>query len=263
MSYVKKQWNEGDLIDSASLNNIENGIEDLEGRVTELELPGTETTSSIPLHIETLYGGSGVYHDLGQLKAYYSDRYYISPGDEPYILITNESTGIVEPRGVFDIYLLPTSSGSADDMSFSPKYCWESGTLKILDSSSFSFEGLELFLEVLSRRIESNAYQKFSCNLTYSSETGIYSGSGEVMSTCYYTCSFDPKTLTCEVSFSSYHTMFEGYEVFSVDIMPKNKSYIPSGYKSFIPLGSNKKHFIYGDLFSSELICENTYKTPE
>lgn len=265
MNYVKKQWNEGDLIDSASLNNIENGIEDLEGRVTNLEASGAETTSSIPPCIGTISGKrSGVCHDLGQLKTYYSNDYELCPYpyDEPYIFISNESAGIVEPRGSLDIYMLPDSSGTAEDMSFSPKYYNESGAVENLAPSSFNFDGLELFLEVLTRS-PNKYFLKFDCDLTYSDETEIYSGSGEVLSTCDYTCSFDPKTLACKISFLSSRSDFKGYEVFGVDIMPKNKSYIPSRYKGFIPLGSNKKHFIWNSSCSSELICENTYKVIE
>lgn len=256
MNYAKKQWNEGDLIDSASLNNIENGIEDLEGRVTELELPVLFGASNYTL--------SSVYHDLGQLKTYYSDDYELCPKNEPYVFITNESMGIVEPRGLFSIYTLPDSSGTAEDMSFSPKYYNASGAVDNPAPSSFDFDGLELFLEVLARSTGPDTFfKKFVCDLAYSGETGIYSGSGEVLSTCNYTCSFDPKTLICKMSFSSSDLDFRGYEVFGVDIMPKNKSYIPSRYDGFILPGSNKKRFIQGPPRSSELICENTYKVIE
>lgn len=265
MAYVKKQWNEGDLIDSASLNNIENGIEDLEGRVTELELPGTETTSLVPPFMHsTGTPGKGVCHDLGQFKAYYSNNSNLFPEDAPYISITNESSCIVEPRGVFSIYLLPDSNDTKEDMSFSPKYYnVQEETYLSFSTRSFDFDGLELFLEVLLKPVHLSSFAKFVCDLTYSSETGIYSGEGTALSTCDYTCSFDPKTCTCKLSFPSWKT--SRYEVFGVEIMPKNKSYIPSvSNSSLIPLGSNKKYIIYGHVpYSSELICENTYKTPE
>ena len=228
-----------------------------------------KTTDSIPPHIgSTSNSSAGVYHDLGQLKTYYSNNYELCPSDEPYIFISNESTGIVEPRGVFSIYMLPTNSGTAADMSFSPKYYYTAYTGEEvqanLDSRYFTFDGLELFLEVLSKPVVPNTiFEKFVCNLTYSNETGIYSGSGEVLSSCYYTCSFDPKTFTCKISLSSYHPDFRAGEVFGVDIMPKNKSYIPSRYNGFISLGSNKKYFLWRSLYSSEPICENTYKVTE
>lgn len=225
-----------------------------------------KTTDSIPPYINDVNSrGVGACHDLGQLRTYYSDGRDSCPRNEPYIFISNESAGIVEPRGLFDIYMLPTGSGAATDMSFSPKYYNELGAREILDSHYLNFDGSELFLEVLLRGVgEYKGFLKFYCDLTYSNETGIYSGSGEVLSTCNYTCSFDPKALTCKVSLSSWEYYSSGYEVFGADIMPKNKSYIPGSYNGFIPLGSNKKHFTSsGHLYSSELICENTYKVIE
>lgn len=235
-------------------------------RIIQESITQPKTTDSIPFHIDNPTGTSGaVFHDLGQLKTYYSSDFGHCPNNEPYVSITNESVSIVEPRGLFSIYTLPDSSGTAEDMSFSPKY-YRSGVAYDLDSHYFDFNGLELSLEVLLRRVEESStnFLKFDCDLTYSYETGIYSGSGEVLSTCNYTCSFDPKTFTVKLSLSSWEYFRSFYEVFGVDIMPKNKSYIPATFYGFIPLGSNKKYFISsGSPCSSELISENTYRIIE
>lgn len=236
-------------------------------RCLQIIQEGLKSTGSItvPSYISSLTEAS-ICHDLGQLKTYYSDIANKGPDNEPYISITNESLGIVEPRGVFSIYLLPTSRGAVEDMSFSPEYYDESGEYRLSsDSNDFDFEGLELILEILLMR-DSQNFKKFTCELTYSNETGLYSGSGERSCTYDYTCSFDPKTCACTISFSYSGDVLGGYGVFGAEIMPKNKSYIPSTYyNGFIPLGSNKKYIIdnlWARVHSSEMICENIYYLP-
>lgn len=195
---------------------------------------------------------SGV-KEIGQLKTYLisdvSSTYWDSDLKvEPFYFITGTSSGgLWEPRGLMEIYMLPTSNKSQlDDLEFEMDYRnSDSELLNLGDLSSFNPDHQALIaLCYLKTPEDPKISQRLSLSLSYSEETGLYIGSeANVSSTYSYTCSFDPKTWKFTVSISRgstshYFGDILGKEIVGVSVQSKNQFYIPAGVTDGRPAAS-------------------------
>ena len=224
--------------------------------------------------------------EVGQLKTYLISAVSSTYWDrdlkvEPFYFITNTSSGgFWEPRGLMEIYMLPTSNKSQlDDLEFEMDYRnSDSELLNLGDLSSFNPDHQDLIaLCYLKTPEDPKISQCLTLSLSYSEETGLYIGSeANVSSTYSYTCSFDPKTWKFTVSISRgstshYFGDILGKEIVGVSVQSKNQFYIPAGVTDGRPAASyylndapyKRNIVVQAESYESKITNEYSYTLTE
>ena len=283
-------WKDDELITKELLQTIEDKLRisltktDLLNYLFLAYLTAEEETpeeNPFDLFIDSIGSSYGTAKEIGQLKTYlvqgFGDMDSYGPKEEPFYFITNTSLGgLWEPRGLMEIYLLPTSNKSQlNDLEFEMDY----------RNSRYGLLNLEYFPSTLNPGWSdlvawcylktpetSNISQRLTLSLSYSEETGLYTGSDiNVVSTYAYTCSFDPKTwkFTLSIGEPADNQRFAdilGKEIVGVSIQSKNQSYISTyDAASYYLNDAPYKRIIYvrGSSYESKIIGDYSYTLTE
>ena len=281
-------WEDDELITKELLQTIE---DKLRISLTKTDLltyyliaclnAGEETPKENPFDpFMTSIGASpNLSEGIGQLKTYLvgdDDDAYSCPQGAPFYFITRTSSGgLWEPRGLMEIYMLPTGNKSQlDDLVFEANYHANSSKLnpENISFNSPSVQNRDLVAHCyLKPSADSKISQEIALSLSYSEETGLYTGSDiSVSSTYSYTCSFDPKTWKFTVSIGraandQHFRDILGKEIVGVSVQPKDHSCILANFGSYYLNDAPYKRYIYyrGGSYESKITNGYSYTLAE
>lgn len=218
--------------------------------------------------------------EMGQLKTYFvgelGDMDTSALKEPCYFITSGSSSGLWEPRGLMEIYLLPTSNKSQlDDLEFEMDYRRCDNSYYKLDLDYIPFLGGSSTSELIAYCYLKPSgglkiSQRLEFLLSYSGETGLYTGSDiNVASTYGYTCSFDPKTwkftLSLGESVGNKNSDFGdilGKEIVGVSVQAKNGSYINAQYAHSYYLNDTpykRNIYVKGSSWESKITNDYSY----